>query len=151
MKDRPTSDHDRRRLKAATERSIRRAGGGTVFAALTRVEPPALSKYAAMHDDHFMPIDVALDCDMAAGAPVILAAMAASAGYTIAPAAAAAAPLCPVMVGTLIRETGEVSAVVLEAMADGRLTPRERQAIAKEIDEAMVALWTLKNAVAGDQ
>lgn len=94
-----------------------------------------------------MPIDVAVDCDMTAGAPVILSAMAVSLGYSIAPLAAADAKAEPAMVGTLIREIGEVSAVVLDALADGRITDNERNAISKEIDEAMAALWALRAGI----
>jgi hypothetical protein len=145
MKDRPTSDHDRRRLKAATERAIKRAGGGTLFAEQTRVEPAALSKYKAMQeDDTFMPIDVAVDCDMTAGAPIILSAMASTLGYAVTPCASERVKYAPELVGTLIREAGEVSAVVLEAMADGILTEGERSTIAKDIDKATMALWRLR-------
>lgn len=145
MKDRPTSDHDRRRLKAATERAIKRAGGGTLFSVQTRVEPQALSKYKALQeDDTFMPIDVAVDCDMFTGAPIILSAMASSLGYSIAPCMPERVKYTPELVGTLIRETGEVSAVILEAMSDGILTEAERSTIAKEIDQATMALWRLR-------
>lgn len=148
MKDRPTSDHDRRRLKAATERGIKRAGGGTLFAEQTRVEPQALSKYKAVQEETaFMPIDVAVDCDMVSGSPVILGAMAATLGYSITPIHQVRVKYTPELVGTLIRETGEVSAVILEAMADGRLTETERATIAREIDEATAALWTLRGSL----
>lgn len=149
---RPTSDHDRERLKAATERSITRAGGPVALAALTRVEAPALSKYKAPQEaGHFMPVDVAVDSDMAGGAPVILAAMATTLGYQVTPLPQSApAPLSTTMVGTLIRETGDVSATVLQALADGRLTPGERKTIAKEIDEALQAMWVLKQALGGE-
>jgi len=149
MKTRPTSDHDRQRLKGATDRAIKRAGGVSVFSLQTRVEPPALSKYRAPHEDGaFMPIDVAVDCDMAAGAPVILSAMATGLGYSIAPVDVAPGKVGPVMVGTLIREIGEVSAVVLDAMADGTISDNERNAISKEIDEALAALWALRAGIA---
>lgn len=148
MTTRPSSDHDRARLKAATDRGIRRAGGGASLATQTRVEAAVLSKYKAEHEaGHFMPLDVALDCDLAAGAPVILSTFASLQGYAVAPLDAKAAGYSPNLVGNLIRETGEVSAVVLEAWADGKLTPRERQAIEKELDEAMAAMWLLRAAL----
>lgn len=146
MKDRPTSDHDRARLKGATKRAIDRAGGGTALSAQTRVEPPALSKYAATQEEHFMPIDVACDADLAAGAPVILSAMAATQGFRLMPIGDVAPAFTATMVGSLIRETGDVSAAILEAMADGRVTAAERRAIEAEIDEALVALFTLRRA-----
>ncbi|MEP9397948.1 phage regulatory CII family protein [Mesorhizobium sp. KR2-14] len=150
MKDRPTSDHDRRRLKAATERGIKRAGGGSMLAEQTRVEAAQLSKYKAVQEDAaFMPIDVAVDCDMVSGSPVILSTMASLLGYSVAPCAPERVKYAPELVGTLIRETGEVSAVILEAMADGKLTEAERAVIAKEIDDATLALWRLRASLLG--
>lgn len=148
MSIRPTSDHDRDRLKAATGRAIERAGGGAALAAMTRVETPALSKYKAGHEaGHYMPIDVAVDADMAAGAPIILSAMASIQGYSVTPLSGVTGKLTPKMIGSLIRETGDVSAAVLEAMADGTISPNERNAISREIDEALSALWTLRAAL----
>ncbi|MCA0275847.1 MAG: hypothetical protein LCH86_07580 [Proteobacteria bacterium] len=150
MKVRPTSDHDRARLKAATDRSLKRAGGGTLFSDQTRVEAPVLSKYKAVHEETaFMPIDVAVDCDMAAGAPIILSAMATTLGYSVSPMAPEAVRYAPELVGSLIRETGEASAVILEAMADGKLTESERARIAGEIDQAAMALWKLRASLLG--
>lgn len=151
MTTRPTSDHDRQRLKAATGRSVKRAGGVTSLAAQTRVNEPALSKYAAQQEaGNFMPIDVALDCDMTAGAPVILSSMASIAGYTIEPIRDAPDKLTPQMIGALIRETGDVSACLIDAMADGQLTPVERSQISKEIDEALEALWKVRASLRGE-
>lgn len=148
MKMRPTSDHHRQKLKAATGRSLDRAGGGSVLAPQTRVEAPALSKYKAGHEETaFMPIDVALDCDMAAGAPIILTAMAAIQGYAVTPIDGDPQPLCHTLIGNLIRETGEVSAAALELLAAGKMTPAMRAAFGKEMDEALAALWQLRAAI----
>ncbi|MEO3997205.1 phage regulatory CII family protein [Mesorhizobium sp. CAU 1732] len=148
MKDRPTSDHQRQKLKASTKRSVDRAGGGTVFAGHTRVEGAQLSKYAALSEiNAYMPIDVAVDCDMIGGAPIILGTMATVLGYSIAPIESTPGRVTPELVGSLIRETGEVSAIVLETMAAGKLTPTARSAISKEIDEALAALWQLRAAI----
>lgn len=147
---RPTSDHDRAALKAAVARAVRRAGGPTALATQTRGTIATISRHAAAHDDdHYMPVDVAADADMAAGAPIILTALAAIEGYTLR-RADAAVHFCPGMVGALIRETADVSASVLEAMADGVMTPRERSAVMVEIDEALAALFTLRNAISAD-
>lgn len=151
MKIRPTSDHDRLRLKAATGQAIARAGGGVVLSQGTRVEPPALSKYKAPHEaDHFMPIDVACDADMKAGAPIILSAMAATLGYVVTPADRDAGPLTLEMVGEVICESGDVAPVILDALADGRLSPAECAAIERECNEALEALWRVRSAVRGE-
>lgn len=141
------------RLKGATSRSIARAGGGTALAVQTRVNAPALSKYAADHEtEHFMPIDIAIDTDMAAGAPVILTAMAVSLGYTLTPAEGGkpVARISAEMVGHIVRECGEAQAAILDALADGAMTPRRRQVLAKEIDEAVASLWTARAALRGE-
>jgi hypothetical protein len=81
---------------------------------------------------------------MTAGAPIILSAMASTLGYAVTPCAPERVKYAPELVGTLIRETGEVSAVILEAMADNILTEAERSTIADEIDKATMALWRLR-------
>lgn len=148
MKIRPTSDHQREKLKSATKRSIDRAGGGSALAAQTRVEAAQLSKYQARHEETaFIPLDVALDADLAAGAPVILSAMASIQGYSIAPIEGAGGKLTHSLVGSIIRETGEVSAAALEMLATGNMSVNMRSALAKELDEALAALWQLRAAV----
>ena len=150
---RPTSDHDRAALKGACDRAVKRAGGVTALANLTRVKVAALSKYGnGCEPDHFMPLDVAADADMVAGAPVILSALAAIEGFAVVSLPSPVPPGGPTtgMVGNLIKESGEVSAAVLAAMADGTITPNERAAIATEIDEALTALWRIRAALNGE-
>lgn len=151
-KMRPTSDHQRERLKGATGEAIDRAGGGTFLATRTRVETGALSKYRAGHEtDYFMPVDIAADTDLAAGRPIILATLASVEGYQITPLSCApGGTLTPALVGRLIRETADVSAAILDAQADGRVSINAKHAIMREIDEALAVLWQTRAALNED-
>ncbi|WP_180897338.1 hypothetical protein [Martelella soudanensis] len=83
---RPTSEDNRARLKAATRRAIRAAGGGDSFQHVTRVAEAQLSKYGLASEDHaetFIPVDVALDADLEAGSPIITTAMAQAQGFRL--------------------------------------------------------------------
>lgn len=146
---RPSNEHERNLLKSATRRALNQVGTADAFSQETRVQAPALSKYAANHEhSSFIPIDVALDLDRAAGTPAILTEFAALQGYgLVASSGKSRAQPCVSMIGPIIRTTGDVSAVTLDALADGKLTPNERNAIVSEIDEAMAALSVLRNAV----
>lgn len=128
-------------LKAATRHALEIAGGGERFAWVTRVNPPALSKYADALGDAFMPLDVAADLDREIGSPVMAEALAASAGYRLVPVdtkAAAAPSLADV--AKIMRESCDVADVLTSALADGRIVPAEARAIDREIEEAIAVL-----------
>lgn len=141
-------------LKAATRRVLDRFGKLEDVEQITRVKKPALSKYGAPHEESFIPVDVALDCDRDCGEPVILREMAALEGYDLVARGTAAGrqPQDPAavssLVGRLIREVADVSAETLTAVADGTFTRRERAAVLAEIDEAYAALGALRIFVA---
>lgn len=155
---RPTTPKELLRLKAASRRAVELAGDVTAVERITRVRKAALSKYTAVHETaYFMPVDVALDIDRDTGEPVILREMAALEGYDLAPrrgarnATGGNAMLARAhLVGRLTREVADVVAEVLAADADGVITPRERSALLKEIDEAQGALNAMRRSVETD-
>ncbi len=146
-----TSEHDRLALKAATRAALALAGGVARFELATRVQAPALSKYAAPQETiAFLPIDVAADLDRDIGAPVIAEALAALAGYRLVPADAPAAGTPNLAdVARIMRETCDVSDALTAALADGRVTRTEARAIDREIEEAIRELRVLQSRVSG--
>lgn len=143
---RASSEAQRRALKTGFDQAVRAAGGGQVFAASTRVNPPAVSKYAAQQEaDTFAPLDVALDADLQAGGPYALRALAAAQGFDLAarsgdaPAACETDQVCAVM-ARIAREAGETVASIAAICADGVVTPRERASGVAQIDTAISAL-----------
>lgn len=135
-------------LKAAVRHALAIAGGGERFAAVTRVNAPALSKYGDALGEAFMPLDVAVDLDREIGAPVIAEALAAAHGYRLSPAdpAAAGAPNFA-DVAKIMRESCDVADALTDALADGRIGPNEARTIDREIEESIAVLRGLQARV----
>ncbi|WP_128292033.1 phage regulatory CII family protein [Afifella aestuarii] len=149
-----TTEAERARLKAATGRALREAGGAECVQHATRVQHPALSKYASAGDEfsgRFMPLDIALEVDRASGKPVILATLAALQGYELRPFGesedAPRADWSALLAG-VTRETAEASVALLEALADGKIDTRERKHCLIEVEEASHALLRLQKRLA---
>lgn len=135
-------------LKAAVRHALTLAGGGDRFALVTRVNGPALSKYADACGDQFMPLDVAVDLDRDIGAQVVAEALAAAHGYRLTPAdpATNGAPNLA-DVAKIMRESCDVADALTAALADGRIGPAEARAIDREIEEAIAVLRGLQARV----
>lgn len=146
---RPSTPHMRVALKAAIRRALDLAGGGDSFANATRVDAPRLSRYASANAAEHMPLDVALDLDLDIGRPVVLAALAAQQGCSVVPGPAVAGPPDAALGAALLRETAEVAAALMEALADGAIDRAERRRLLKEIDEASALLTRLRHALEG--
>lgn len=146
---RPTTEHDRLALKAATRHALTLAGGVSRFELATRVAAPVLSKYGAIHEAAaFMPLDVAADLDRDLGAPVMAEALAGLAGYRLTPADAAR-PGAPSLadVAKIMRESCDVADALTAALADGKIGAAEARAIDCEIEEAIAVLRGLQGRV----
>lgn len=139
---RSTSDDERNELKAATRQALAIARP-TRFAAVTRVDAPALSKYGdPFTTNAFMPIDVVADLERDIGAPLITEALAALQGYRLVPIGDGE-PCERIGVddlASLSKEGGDVMQTIATAMADGRIDGNERRAIAAEIAENITVL-----------
>lgn len=154
---RTISDKQGMTLKAATRRSLDQAGGGDAFQHVTRVKANALSSYASANDekaDKFMPVDVAVECDMEANSPIILSAMAAMLGYKLVPCdgAASAAVSAPVNgrdALRIAREAADVVRAIDEATQDDHIDARERKDITSEIDELVKVLQCVQRRIGG--
>lgn len=148
---RASSDHDRLALKAAVRLALKRVGGGDCFCHATRVGAPALSNYAnANRDDSHMPLDVALDLDRDAGAPIIAGALARMNGYRLVPLQASGGDQPDLGdIAVIARETGDVVSALATALADGGVDSREAADIRREIEEANAALNRLAAKLTG--
>lgn len=151
MSPRPTNEHERLMLKSIVRRLLQVAGGVTSFAIATRVEAPALSKYASPDDAAaHIPFDVAMDLMRDTGSVSLLAAAAEMLGYDLVPRdqspQAAALPDAN-DVSKLIQENTGVVSAVCSAIADGVVTPEEGRRICTEIDEEQRFLDGLRRKV----
>lgn len=155
---RTISDKQGKTLKAATRRSLDQAGGGDAFQHVTRVRANALSSYASANEDKadkFMPVDVAIECDLEANSPIIVAAMAAMLGYKLVPCDAVFATSDRESVTArdalrIAREAADVVRAIDEATQDNCIDARERRDINGEIDDLVKVLQCVQRRIGGD-
>lgn len=155
---RTISDKQGMTLKAATRRSLDQAGGGDAFQHVTRVKANALSSYASANEEKgstFMPVDVAVECDLEANSPIIVSAMAAMLGYKLVPCDDGRAVTNRESVTArdalrIAREAADVVRAIDEATQDDHIDARERRDINGEIDELVKVLQCVQRRIGGD-
>lgn len=148
---RPTTEHQRRQLKATVRRLLEMAGGVSSFKHVTRVQEPALSKYGSPDDTSgHMPIDIAMDLMLDTGSNGILSAMAAMLGYKLVAlnADGQGASLPDVIdIAGLVQENSSLVSAVSEAIKDGVITPEEERLISDEVEKSVQDLRALQRRV----
>jgi hypothetical protein len=138
-----------RSLKCVCSVAYDLAGGNTLFQHSTRVVVSQLSKYASLNEDDeksYMPIDVAVDLDRAAGSPIITGTMAQLLGFRLEPLSAAvteADKLSERDAHKLLAEAMDVAQALLAAFADGRIDALERKRLRVELREVIRAAETI--------
>lgn len=126
-------------LKGATHAALHLAtpnGSAEAFAALTRVEPRTVRKYADHADDMFAPLDICADLDRAAGKPIMASALAQLAGCTV----SSIVRESEAHALNTIKETGEAVAALAQLASSGAWGLEEAKAARTQIREAMAAL-----------
>lgn len=153
VKIRPTTEQDRQALKAAVRRLLPMAGGVSAFEKVTRVNASALSRYGAPDEAiNHMPIDVAMDLMIDTRSNGIVSIMAAQLGYKLVSLGNQNFGSTLPDIGDMSRLSKSVSDVMQEyaqAIADGSITPREKQQIDIEIEEAVQMLRAFQRKVDG--
>ena len=139
-------------LKGVTDACYRLGGGVTSFALLTRVGVSTLVKYATLgerrddggheHLQTMVPLDIAIEADMRAGSPIIIAEAARILGYVLTRDGEQPDKrgLKDLDAHVVLSETMDVSRAIIEAGKDGRYDALERRTIAQEAREAIRAL-----------
>jgi hypothetical protein len=148
------SDRQSMQLKAATRRAIDMAGGSDSFEHVTRVRQGQLSKYGLAGEEHaatFVPIDVALEADMEAGAPVITEMMAKLQGYRLVrdEADAPEAGLTHRDISALNAEVGDVTRLAIEALDDGKVDAREKRDLMRELTDLKAQIAVIEGKLGG--
>jgi hypothetical protein len=146
------SDEELRRLKTITAQALKAVGGGDAFEASTRVKQAALSNYGNNAvPDKFIPLDVAVELDRLAGAPLLLGAAARMLGFKLEPIASTEnAGISVADVRSVAKESGDVVNKLLELLATGKpLALADRQMLLKEITEAFGPLYQLATKLGG--
>ncbi|WP_439273568.1 phage regulatory CII family protein [Pseudochrobactrum sp. HB0163] len=145
---RPTTEQQRRQLKAVVRRLLELAGGVTSFEHVTRVKAPALSKYGSPDDAAaHMPLDVAMDLMLDTGSNGILSAMAAMLGYKLVAleVQGQGAPLPDIAdIAHVVRDNCNVVDAVSAALQDGKITADEEREISANIEKSVQELRILQ-------
>ncbi len=145
-------DGELRRLKTITAGALKAVGGGDAFEPSTRVRQAALSNYGNLAvPEKFIPLDVAIELDRAATAPLLIGEAARMLGFRLEPIDGAAASGISVSdAQSVAKESGDVVNKLLEVLASGKpLAFADRQALLKEITEAFAPLYQLTVKLGG--
>jgi hypothetical protein len=146
---RASKDHHRQALKLGSFRLIDMVGDGA-FVPLTRVKQPQLSRYKAQHEpDHFIPADVLLDAELAAGYPIMTETLARLQGFRLVAEegdAASAASIRDVL-ETIEDGVARLRLATRAAIADGHVDGTEKQDIRRRIDELRRTLNELEGVL----
>lgn len=120
-------------LKTASRALVRGVGGIEAAALVCRYQKSAIAEACSPNvADRTLPLDVVADLERCAGQPVVTRVLAGLAGHALlplpAPVTAEAAGIARVLA-----RAASVGARFAEAMADGAISPGERQALKDEL------------------
>lgn len=143
-----SNEHERNTLKSAARRALALIGPAKQLAAVSRVSEGYLSKCLNRDLPDFLPLDVALEADRLAGAPVITSAMADMLGFRLVPVAGAEAQTFGAAEAfDLVSRAVALTESVRDADADGHRDMAERRTIANQIQAQIKALQDALRAV----
>ncbi len=136
---RASHEHQQARLKAATRSAVTHAGTAAQLAEVTRVSESQINKYVGPNYPDFMPLDVVLDAELTAGAPLITQALAAIQGYRLEPVDGAVnAPIGVKDTVRLIEGLMHVVSAIHAAVADDRVDEGEKREIERKLGTHMM-------------
>lgn len=140
-----------RALKDATRQLVHLLGGLEAAGDMIERGKSQVHRYTDHNDpaDHFAPIDVVARLEMLAGKPLVTQLLCRVAGgvFVPLPHADGAGSALAGGVMALAKELGEVSAAVVEATADGEVTPREARRVERELDDMIERACALRAEV----
>lgn len=132
--------------------------GMAALEAVTRVTSTQLRRYGSDDPEAMIPIDIAVEADLLAGYPFILAEMASLQGYQIFKPMAAKPGEFLSMLQKSFKETGEMHEAMLEVMAEGDPDLEDLRSLRKEILDVqqacqshLVAVQSLMEKMEGGQ
>jgi hypothetical protein len=136
MNGRPYSRADYLAIKSATRRACEDAGPLHEIAACTRSDPSQLSRYGNPEKSEFIPLDVAMDLDALSGGDRLLRAWAELRGYELLrDERGVKVEDMTRHIGAVGIESGELISEMCNAVADGKVTNREAEAIESRAED----------------
>jgi hypothetical protein len=146
--ERPTTLAERKEIKTVCSRAIRQVGAAN-FVHDTRVSEGQLSKYGALADVDYMPVDVLADLERVIGYPLVSEFLAGLAGYVLTPVDSVADAPNLSDVGLLQETKGKLITMMIKALLDGHLDPHEKREILPVLDNAIAQLQAFRRGIAG--
>lgn len=111
-------------IKTATQAVIRRVGGIEAAASFARVGRSQLSDYQNRNVPVIVPVDVAIEMDLCAQEPIVLAAMALAEGYLLTPLKVGEGDLAT-DIERVSESFNKTVTTTLHVLADGKVEPHE--------------------------
>jgi len=140
MAEQASSIEQRAQLRRVLRALVSNAGSAKVLATATRVNDAAISRYLADHQPEEMPVDVALDAMVLSGSPILVAWLAAQIGYEIVEAGSrTGAGINHGHAMDLVRKAGDAAGSIVDALADGKITPSEDREMVNYLNAGMKA------------
>jgi hypothetical protein len=145
MTGRPYTRADYLAIKSATRRACEDAGPLHEIAANTRADKSQLSRYGNPDQAEFIPLDIAMDLDALSGGDRILRAWAELRGYDLVrDERGVRVEDMTRHIGAVGVEAGELISEMCNAAADGKITPREAEAVERRADDVIDNVTLLK-------
>lgn len=147
---RASHEHQRARLKAATRTAVGLAGTAEQLSCVTRVSEGQVNKYVGGAYPDFMPIDVVLDCELAAGDPAITRALASMQGYRLQPVDGAVKAAISIKDTVTLME-GVMLAIkaIHSAVDDGTVDEGEKREIERKLNAHLMEVQDVLARVRG--
>lgn len=148
MAEQASSIEQRSQLRRVLRALVSNSGGGKGLASVTRVNEAAISRYLADHQAEEMPVDVALDAMILSGSPILVAWLAAQIGYEIVEAGSrSGAGIHHGHAMELVRKAGDAAGSIVDALADGKITPSEDREMVNNLNAMMKAIQDAMRAL----
>lgn len=145
---RPTSQEERRDLKATVGRLLRQVGASNV-AKESRVGEAHLSRYASQREKEFMPLDVVADVERMAGYPLVTEFMAQMSGFRLVQNESEADVPDMEDVGRLADTKGKLLSALITSFLDGKIDNHERRTLLPLLDDAIAQMQELRSGLIG--
>ncbi|AKR57142.1 hypothetical protein XM25_15350 [Devosia sp. H5989] len=134
-------------LKGASRELVTKVGGSVHAQRVTRVRQQAFSEYGSPDEMRFMPVDVVADLEAEVG-PVVTRALATLSNCLLVPMPQGRGPGRVLEAsGAAAEDTGKLMIELGQALRDGKITERERDALLRNIHQIMIDLSALAEAV----
>jgi hypothetical protein len=144
MSIRQISGREASDLKTASQQLVEAAGGVKLAADLTQASASRMSEaISSFHDTRWLTLVQVADLEATTEQPIITRTLAAMAGFDLVPREAARSLDMHHHLARVVKETGDATSALSQALADGKLDAAEIARVQREVEEGIAALQAL--------